>query len=318
VTDTLRNPADDDDVLGRIRADLMGRQPDDRPALAVMRAFEVLEAAMRAESAPDGGDPRRLGTDLIREVAHMLQAPLSSIMMLAEVLREGGSTMPIERRDRQLAIIHMAALGLSTLAGDLLTLVDERSEVGPTGPVRLKEMLDGVANIVRPIGEVHECELVVDAPEGHGHLGPALGLERALLGLALRAAMRVRQGTVSLQAWVDEPDYVTFSVTAKGIDMSAQPPDRLFEIFRPDLGASGYTLSADGLGLTATGQLITSLGSSLEVDEISGGGLRFSFRALLPHDASDGRPIPSVPQSGPVGESRRQAPRRVADRRVRS
>lgn len=316
MTERLRSPADDD-LLGPLRANLMGRQPDDRPALAVMQAFEVLERAVRADRGTGDADPGHVGTELLREVAHMLQAPLGSIMMLAEVLRERASTLPVERRDRQLAIIQMAAVGLSTLAGDLLTLVNEPGEAAATGPVRLKETLDLVADILRPVGEVHECEVVVDAPGGPGRSGPALGLKRALLGLALRAALRVRRGTLSLCAKVEDLEYVTFSVTAKGTDISSQPTDRLFEIFRPDAGARGYTLSADGVGLTATAQLITSLGSSLEVIEDSDGALELSFRVFLPSDVSSGQPGPSAPTGGPQGESRRQATRRLGERRVR-
>lgn len=225
-------------------------------------------------------------TAVLHEVAHILQAPLGSIMMLAEVLRERGTELSDERHERQLRIIHMAALGLATLAGDLLRLVDPPAGTGRTESFRLGDTLEAVAHIVRPVTEFHDSDLVVVAPEGVSFVGPAALLSRALLGLALRLAMRIRDGTMEIRAAVTDADFVTFSVMATGTGLEEAETDRLFEIFNVDTASNSYTLSSEGLGMTATAHLIRALGSSLEVTTGCDDEATFSFGVRFPHAVS--------------------------------
>jgi K+-sensing histidine kinase KdpD len=105
---------------------------------------------------------------------------------------------------------------------------------------------------------------------------------RALLGLALGAAVRTRDGVINLTATARDGDVVDFEVVARGD--GAEPEDGtlgLFQIFRLEPDDPTYTLSAEGMGLVATRRLIRAMGSELNLGAESEGELRLSFSLPL-------------------------------------
>lgn len=282
-------PAEADRIrlLQALRNEVLDIWPADEPLLRVMRAFEVVQGRLVAHAD-------RLTIDevltpssrsVLREVAHMLRSPFGSIVMLTDTLREQGGELSPERRNRLLGIIHRAALGIATTAGDILTSIGQGEGVGPDAPFTLRHTLEDVAHLLRPVTEVRGCELVVHAPDEPSLVGPASGVSRAVLGMALRAALRTRDGSVELCGALDEErGRATFSVRARG--SGAEPEEGvedLLRVFRMDAdGGKSYTLSADGLGLAATQQLIDSMGSELEMESEADGALRLFFTLELP------------------------------------
>lgn len=216
---------------------------------------------------------------ILREVAHMLRSTLGSIVMMADTLREQGADLTPEQRERPLGIIYRAALSAAATASDLLTLTgvngdDAQSETVEFSPA---ETLEVVADIVRPVTESRSCELVVAAEESL-FVGRSRDIGRAMLGLALRTALRVRDGGMELVAVRDDDGRMRFSVTAWGSDVAPEGgTSELLEVFRHDPDDGSYTLSAEGLGLTAVERLVKSMGSELSVDVDTDGEIRLSF-----------------------------------------
>jgi signal transduction histidine kinase len=256
---------------------------DDAGLLAMMRAFEVTQDVILENREGAGGDV--LGSyarGLIRELAHMLRSPMGSIVMLADIMRDRGDAVPPESRDKQLAIIHRAALGVASVADDLVGLVDEDDSVGPTRAFDLSDALNAVADVVRPVTEVRACELTTHATGRERWFGPLSSVTRALLGLALGAAVRTRHGVIHLTATARDGDVVDFEVVALGD--GAAPEDGvpgLFQIFRLEPDDATYTLSAEGMGLVATRRLIHAMGSELNLGAETEGELRLSFSLPL-------------------------------------
>jgi len=62
------------------------------------------------------------GLDLVVEVAHDLRSPVTSIIFLAETLSRGQSGDINDLQRRQLRLIYSAALGLSSMASDVIEL----------------------------------------------------------------------------------------------------------------------------------------------------------------------------------------------------
>jgi signal transduction histidine kinase len=225
---------------------------------------------------------------LMREVAHMLRSPIGSIVMLADTLMEQGDALTASQRRRQLAIIHRAAIGIATTAGELLTLTDmEPGDAGLGAPFSPRALLDTVADLTRPVTEAREAEMRV-----RGLDGPIVGKEglvtRAMLSLALRAASRTRGGSLELYAERGARDRVTFGIVAQGVDASPRGGEaELLEIFRPEPDTDSYTLSSEGLGLAAVQRLVHRLGSDLDIDVSKAGEMRVSFGLT---DAGEVRP----------------------------
>jgi signal transduction histidine kinase len=216
--------------------------------------------------------------DILREVAHCLRSPLGSIAMMAEALLDHGTDITPDRFTRQLAIIHRAAVGAATMAGDLLVLADGAPEPGPLAPFDGGYVLERVAHVVRPLTEVCACDLAVRVDGDPKVIGPASAVARALLGLALRAGERTRQGTVWMSLEHTPAHAARFQVTARGVGAA---PDggitELLQVFQRDPDGDGYTLSTKALGLLATERLIQAMGAQLMVGCAGGDELALAF-----------------------------------------
>jgi signal transduction histidine kinase len=219
---------------------------------------------------------------VLREVAHMLRSPLGAITLLTDTLRDQRNTLTPEQLEKPLGIIYRAALGVASTAGDLLTLTDGEADEPSVEEIAPAAALEVVADIVRPIVESLGGELEATA-RGAPFSGPARAVRRAMLGIALRTALRARGGELELAATSDEAGAFTFSATARG---EMAPPEggagELLEIFRPDRDTDTYTLSSEGLGLAAVQRITESMGTDLEIDAETEGAIRLSFR--LPGD----------------------------------
>jgi hypothetical protein len=114
-------------------------------------------------------------------------------------------------------------------------------------------------------------------------MGPASAVAEALLGLALRAALMTREGSVALEASAGEGDIFVFSVTSRGAAV-AEANDRvdLLPVFRADPESDSYTISPEGLAFSAAREVIRSIGSELHVDTSPEGSMTLLFRIALP------------------------------------
>lgn len=259
---------------------------DDGSVLASMHAFEVVQDALldwrREATLSEVLTP--FSRKLLREVAHMLRSPLGSIVMLADTLRDGHSGPLTEAQERQLGIIHRAALGMAATAGDVLTLVSDGDRVQRTSTFSAADALRTVADVVRPVTEARGRKLIVRSEDDEERTGPATALREALIGLALRAALDARGGEVELTATLEDDDVLRFVVSTRP-DPSPEVEDNrpdLLEVFRVDAETGSFTLSAQGLGMAAAREVIDLIGSELDVQPGQDGDYRMTFRMRLP------------------------------------
>jgi signal transduction histidine kinase len=219
---------------------------------------------------------------IMREVAHLLRSPLGSIVMLADTMRSSTSEPLTDAQRRKLGIIHRAALGVAATMGDLLTLVGEGEDVTRTARFSVPDVLEVVADIVRPVTEARENRLDVRPAVARIRHGPTSALSRALLGLTLLGASRVRGGAVEISATEGDGDMVTFSIVAAGEPDSADAePVQMLRALRRDPESGEHSVSPDGLRLSGARALVRRIGSDLHVTD-EDGALRLTFTLALP------------------------------------
>lgn len=258
---------------------------DEGRLLATMRAFEATERALSEghdhASPTDGLSP--FSRNVLREVSHLLRSPLGSIVMLTETLREERAGPLTEAQRHQLDIIYRAALSAAATAGDLLILTSREERFESARRFSVAETVETIADVVRPVTAARLSELVVRKNVERHRMGPASAVGEALLGLALRAALMTRGGTVELEASAGDGDTLTFSVTSRGVGV-AEANDRvdLLQVFRADPESDSYTISPEGLAFSAAREIIRSIGSELHVDTSPEGSTTLLFRIALP------------------------------------
>jgi signal transduction histidine kinase len=220
--------------------------------------------------------------ELLVEVAHDFRSPLTSILFLAEALRDGHSGPVTDVQREQLGLIYSAALGLASIASDVMDLAREQKDLidADAQPFAVSEVFASVERMVRPIVEEKGLELRVGVPNrlqarGHPH---ALG--RVLLNLTTNALKFTDEGWVEIGVQPVPHGRLEYYVQDTGRGMTAAQQGNLFKPFQERVGngRSGRYFSGAGIGLSIARRLLVSMGSDLEVESSPGNGSRFSFR----------------------------------------
>ncbi|HUP20687.1 MAG TPA: HAMP domain-containing sensor histidine kinase [Gemmatimonadota bacterium] len=224
--------------------------------------------------------------DLVVELAHDLRSPLTSIMFLSETLRKGQSGEINEVQRKQLGIVYSAALGLVTMATDLMDLARERNDSNfeRIEPARfsLAELIESVRLMVLPMAEEKRLDLGFFSPDHDIRLGKSVPLGRVLLNLLTNAIKFTETGRVEIVAHETTGCRVEFSVRDTGAGMSEEAVATMFEPYQRSHSSTGFHFSGTGLGLSICRRMVELLGGELKVDSRPGTGTRFHFEIELP------------------------------------
>jgi signal transduction histidine kinase len=261
---------------------------DGRQLIRVLLAFDHLAArSMPAAAARDDGPAVAGGFDAVVEIAHDMRSPLSSILFLVEALRTARSGPVTSAQERQLGLIYGAALGLSTLASDLIDLVRGGDSLvdGQPAPFSVAEIMLGVRHIVTPIAEEKGLTLEFVLPTVDGRIGYGGALGRVLLNLTTNALKYTDNGYVRIGCTELSGTRLTFWVADTGSGIPKPVLRSLFSPFRRTAGRMRFSNS--GLGLAICRSLLGAMESTLQVESNAGVGTRFCFELELP-PAADG------------------------------
>jgi len=144
-------------------------------------------------------EPRAL--DLVIEMAHDFRTPLSSVLVLAELL-EGGRFGPLNPLQRQqLRLILGAVRSLCVVADDVVDVARGGGELAGTAVAfDVAPVLETVAELARPMALAKGLRLDVSSSvEGRRH-GHPRAIERVLLNLVTNAVKYTDHGTVEMKA----------------------------------------------------------------------------------------------------------------------
>ena len=259
------------------------RQVDSRELVRALSAIESLADA-RAGAMPNQFTTRLASPDALRavvEMAHDMRSPLGSILFLVDTIRRGQSGAVTPVQERQLALIYGAALGLSTLASDVVDAINgDRLVDGERIPFSISETMLGVCAIVRPLAEEKHLALRTSFPQVDGRLGYPSALSRVLLNLTSNAVRYTERGSVAIGCTELTATSVEFWIEDTGRGIPDNVLAMLFDGFRP--AAAGIRFSSAGLGLAICRNLLEKMGSSLQVKTAMEQGTRFSFQIELP------------------------------------
>jgi len=249
------------------------------------------------------------GLALLMDVAHDLRSPLTSILVLAETLQRGQSGTVNEVQRRQLGLIYTAALGLSSVASDIIEFTQGGDQLVESEPAAFSvtAMLESVRDIVRPIAEEKRLTVRLLAPTHDQRIGHPVALSRILLNLTTNALKFTDQGYVEIVAQeTPGSSRIEFAVRDSGRGIPTDKITTLFQPLRKEAGRRGQLFSQTGLGLTICRKLATALKSELKVESRTGWGTRFYFEVELPiapARRSGARAAPRVSGRHPVRNS---------------
>jgi signal transduction histidine kinase len=275
-------------LLAALRRELLATGAAADPAVTLSLAVAVERVAGAFPSRWSDHFRDRLegpsGVELVVEIAHDLRSPLTSILFLAETMLQGRSGPLSPLMERQIGLIYAAALGLSTVASDMVELVrgGDRLTDADRKPFSFAEVLSSVEDIVRPIAEEKGLALTLHPPAHDIRLGHPAAINRVLLNLTTNALKFTSSGGVEIRIDEHDGDRVRCTVTDTGRGIPAEAMATLFEPFRRRQQSGDYAFSGSGLGLSICRKLVEAMGSELEVHTELGSGTTFAFRLELP------------------------------------
>ncbi|HRQ77449.1 MAG TPA: HAMP domain-containing sensor histidine kinase [Gemmatimonadaceae bacterium] len=270
---------------------LLGTDPrtDKADAIGLVRALERVRQSLEP-TQPQGFDSAfgsHDGALLVTEMAHDMRSPLTSIRCLAEVLERGQSGPVTDLQRKQLRLIYGAALGLGTMASDVVEMARRGEELVDTecSPFSVAEVMSGVADLVRPLADEKGIALVVQRLATDVRCGTPIALSRVLLNLTTNALKFTDSGRVEIQVRATGVSTVEFAVADTGPGI---PPEALPDLFKPIRRAAGrssrggFLFSGTGLGLALCRKLVAAMGGELQLETAVGEGTRFKFELEVP------------------------------------
>lgn len=223
--------------------------------------------------------------ELLVEVAHDFRSPLTSILFLAEALRDGHSGPVTDLQRSQLGLVYSAAFGLAAIASDIMDLARREKDLiaDEAEPFAVADVLSHVERMVRPLVEEKGLELRISLPERLSSRGHPHALSRVLLNLATNALKFTDEGNVELGARPLPHGRLEYYVHDTGRGISPEHQQTLFQAFRRRPGDQGHYFSDSGIGLSIAQRLLRAMGSDLRLDSSDENGTKFSF--VLPHQS---------------------------------
>jgi signal transduction histidine kinase len=222
----------------------------------------------------------RLKSEFVSNVSHELKTPLTTIKLLAHLLRRGDVTE--EDRLEHSETIAVECDRQIDFVGNLLDL--SRIESGAyrlrTTRLEIRELIDSCVEVERHRAESFNLTLTSSLPlEMSAVSGDLEALRRVIRGLIDNAIKYTPEGgqiTVSAQ---ESAETIAISVTdtGKGIEQTDLP--HVFEKFyRAGLESDNASSPGVGLGLYLAQHIVVQLNGEISVESAVGSGTTFTLR----------------------------------------
>jgi PAS domain S-box-containing protein len=280
------------DITDRKRAESALRKLNETLEFEVAaRTGELQAALVRAEAAD------RIKSAFLATMSHELRTPLNSIIGFTGIVLQGLAGPLNAEQTKQLGMVRTSARHLLDLINDVLDL--SKIEAGQlevrAEPFDLRDSLERVAALVRPLADKKGLALSIVAPPALGEMvSDRRRVEQLLLNLVNNSIKFTEHGRVTIAAEL-VADYkpplaqtcrpaVCLRVTDTGIGIRPADLATLFQPFRQiDTGISRRH-EGTGLGLAICRRLATLLSGEISARSEWSQGSEFSV--IIPMDGT--------------------------------
>jgi len=205
-------------------------------------------------------------------VAHDLQGPLTSILMVAEIIERAES---LDEVDRSAKFIKLAVARMANFITDLLEFAKTENEGGlQKEAVSLEETIEIVkSNLKAAIAENHaQIEIQSPLPKVLGSPTQLLQLFQNLISNSLKfRSSQTPQVTVNVK---ENSDHWLVTIRDNGEGMDAKKSQNIFEPFQR---LHSEKMDGTGLGLSICKRIVELHGGKIWVESQLGLGSAFSF-----------------------------------------
>jgi len=259
-------------------------------------------------------DANRMKSEFLANMSHELRTPLNAIIGFSEVLKDGLIGELTEQQRGFITDIFGSGKHLLLLINDILDLskVEAGKMLLDLELLPVHALLDNSLAIIREKAAARNIRLTLDASERLGSMyadsrkvkqiiynllsnAVKFSADGGQVTLGARVVPRSRVGQLSRGAWAgrscaiadnDFGEFLELSVTDRGIGISADGLEKLFQPFSQIDSGLGRKFEGTGLGLAMVKLLAELHGGSVAAESAVGEGS--GFTVWLPLRASEG------------------------------
>lgn len=251
----------------------------------------LIEQLKEEKELADGAN--RAKSTFLASMSHEIRTPIHAVMGMSEmILRESKE----EETLSYAGDIHSAAGSLLNIVNDILDfskIESGRMEILSVS-YQLSSLIHDIYLLIAERAEKKGLMLQIHVDEALPSTlyGDDIRLKQIVINLLTNAVKYTESGSVTLNITgtvQNETCELLVQVKDTGIGIREEDIRKLFQVFERIEEKRNRTIEGTGLGINITQQLLTLMGSTLQVESVYGEGSCFSFR--LKQKVIQGEPI---------------------------
>ena len=240
----------------------------------------LIEQLKEEKELADGAN--RAKSTFLASMSHEIRTPIHAVMGMSEmILRESKE----EETLSYAGDIHSAAGSLLSIVNDILDfskIESGRMEILPVS-YQLSSLIHDIYLLIADRAEKKGLMLQIHVDEALPSTlyGDDIRLKQIVINLLTNAVKYTESGSVTLNITgtvQNETCELSVQVKDTGIGIREEDIRKLFQVFERIEEKRNRTIEGTGLGINITQQLLTLMGSTLQVESVYGEGSCFSFR----------------------------------------